>query len=155
MKNIFLIFLILISSLANAQSNRQRLDDIEDKLDSLLFQQQLNQIDKMTRENERLRRQNEEFQRKNNIYSSPQNSCINPDCYSYKRKYFNGVCKLYWKPGFGFIELSKPLDDRRVFELASNDNKVTLELFIDKPISIESGKTFIDQNWFEMYQMCK
>jgi len=155
MKIKFLIFFFCISSLADAQSNRQRLDDIEDKLDGLIFQQQLNEIDNMKIENERLRRQNEEFQRKNNIYSLPQNSCINSDCYSYKRKYFNGVCKLYWKPGSGFIELSKPLDDRRVFELASNDNKVRLELYIDKPISIENGKTFIDQNWFEMYQMCK
>jgi hypothetical protein len=88
MKIKFLIFFFCISSLADAQSNRQRLDDIEDKLDGLIFQQQLNEIDNMKIENERLRRQNEEFQRKNNIYSLPQNSCINSDCYSYKRKYF-------------------------------------------------------------------
>jgi len=149
------MLIMAISLNAYSQSKSQRLSDIEDKLDELIFQQQLNQIDRMARENEQLRRQNEESRRKNNISSLTSSSCINPDCYSYKRKYFNGVCKLYWKPGFGFIELSKPLDDRRVFELASNDNKVRLELFIDKPISIESGKIFIDQNWFEMYQMCK
>ena len=155
MKSFFLMLIMAISLNAYSQSKSQRLSDIEDKLDELIFQQQLNQIDRMARENEQLRRQNEESRRKNNISSLTSSSCINPDCYSYKRKYFNGVCKLYWKPGFGFIELSKPLDDRRVFELASNDNKVRLELFIDKPISIESGKIFIDQNWFEMYQMCK
>ena len=39
MKNILLIFLICISSLANAQSNRQRLEDLEDKLDMMRAEQ--------------------------------------------------------------------------------------------------------------------
>jgi len=57
MKSIFLIFLICISSFANAQSNRQRLDDIEDKLDGLILQQQLNEIERMRRQNEQLQKE--------------------------------------------------------------------------------------------------
>jgi len=39
MKIKFLIFLIFISSLANAQTSRQRLEDIEDKLDMMRAEQ--------------------------------------------------------------------------------------------------------------------
>jgi len=39
MKNIFLIVLICISSLANAQTSKQRLEDIEDKLDLMRAEQ--------------------------------------------------------------------------------------------------------------------
>jgi len=155
MKIFFLMLIMAISLNVYSQSKSQRLGDFEDKLDELIFQQQLNQIDRMARENEQLRRQNEESQRKNKISSLPSSSCINPDCYSYKRKYYNGSCKLYWKPGYGFIEISKPLDDRRIYELASNDNKVKLELYIDKSISSQGDKTFMDMHWHEMYQMCK
>jgi len=155
MKHILLILVIAISFNAYSQSNRQRLSDIEDKLDELIFQQQFNEIDRMARENEQLRRQNEEFRRKNNISSLPQNSCINPDCYSYKRKYFNGVCKLYWKPGYGFIEIAKPMENKAIWEIVSNDKKVKLELYIDKSISTGGSNTFIDMHWYEMYQMCK
>jgi len=58
MKNIFLISLICISSLANAQTNRQRLDDIEDKLDDLILQQEFNEIERRRRQNEQMRREN-------------------------------------------------------------------------------------------------
>ena len=139
---------------AYSQSNRQLLEDIDDKLEELIFQQHLNQIDRMARENEELRRRNEEFRRKNNISSSPP-TCINPDCYTYKRKYFNGVCKLYWKPGSGFIEISKPMENKAIWDIVSNDKKVKLELYIDKSVSSKGGNTFIEMHWYEMYQMCK
>lgn len=58
-KKILVIFLVIVSANVNAQSNRQRLDDIEDKLDNLILQQQLIEI-------ERLRRQNEQIQMENN-----------------------------------------------------------------------------------------
>ena len=54
----FIYLLICISSLANAQTNRQRLDDIEDKLDDLILQQQLNEIERLKRQNEQMRREN-------------------------------------------------------------------------------------------------
>jgi hypothetical protein len=38
LKNLFFILLICISSLANAQSSRQRLEDIEDKLDMMEYE---------------------------------------------------------------------------------------------------------------------
>ena len=154
MKNIVIFFILVISLSVNAQSSRQRLNDIEDKLDELIFQQQLNEVDRMARENDELRRRNEEFRRKNNISSLPP-TCINPDCFSYKRKYFKGVCKLYWKPGYGFIELSKPMENQAIWEIVSNDKKVKLELYIDKSISTKGSNTFIEMHWYEMYQMCK
>ena len=151
----FVILVVLFTSLiANAQSNRQLLEDIDDKLEELIFQQHLNQIDRMARENEELRRRNEEFRRKNNISSLPP-TCINPDCYTYKRKYFNGACKLYWKPGYGFIEISKPMKNMAIWDIESNDKKVKLELYIDKSISTKGDTTFIGMHWYEMYQMCK
>lgn len=59
MKYLLLIFLVCVSFVSTAQSSRQRLEDIEDKLDNLILQQQLIEI-------ERLRRQNEQIQMENN-----------------------------------------------------------------------------------------
>ena len=39
MKNLLLIVLIFVSSLANAQSSKQRLEDLEDKLDMMRAEQ--------------------------------------------------------------------------------------------------------------------
>jgi len=55
MKNLFTLLFLVLSINVNAQSNRQRLDDIEDKLDQLIFQQQLNEIDNLRRQNEERR----------------------------------------------------------------------------------------------------
>ncbi len=58
MKNLLLIFLVCISTASNAQSNRQRLEDIEDKLDNLILQQQLIEIERLRRQNEQMRMEN-------------------------------------------------------------------------------------------------
>ena len=55
MKNFLPLLFLILSINANAQSNRQRLDDIDDKLDQLIFQQQLNEIDNLRRQNEERR----------------------------------------------------------------------------------------------------
>ena len=46
---------MVISFNTHSQSNRQRLSDIEDKLDELMFQQQLNEIDKLRKQNDEIR----------------------------------------------------------------------------------------------------
>ena len=47
MKNLFLFICIFLSFNSNAQSYRERLDDIEDKLDSLMLQRQYDALDKL------------------------------------------------------------------------------------------------------------
>jgi hypothetical protein len=55
MKNLFLFICIFLSFNSNAQSYRERLDDIEDKLDSLMLQRQYDALDKLIEGNSRLR----------------------------------------------------------------------------------------------------
>ena len=146
MKYILLVVLICISSLANAQSNRQRLDDIEDKLDFLILQRQYDEIDKLVKENEKMRSE---------LNSSSQQLCINPNCYSYKRKYYNGSCKLIFIPNKGFVEVPNDIPNNKVLMIASNDNKVKIDLFVDKNWSNPGSELFVKFHSYEMYQMCK
>jgi len=77
MNKLFFIFFICISSLTIAQSNRQRLDDIEDKLDDLILQQQLNEIERLRRQNEQMRRENNRSSQREvyrNTYSMQENT---------------------------------------------------------------------------------
>jgi hypothetical protein len=50
MKSIFLAFLIFISFLANAQSSKQRLEDIEDKLDLIREEQEWREFDRIIKQ---------------------------------------------------------------------------------------------------------
>ena len=50
MKSIFLILLICISSLAYAQSSKQRLEDIEDKLDLIREEQEWREFDRIIKQ---------------------------------------------------------------------------------------------------------
>ena len=50
MKSFFLVFLICISSLAYAQSSKQRLEDIEDKLDLIREEQEWREFDRITKQ---------------------------------------------------------------------------------------------------------
>jgi hypothetical protein len=50
MKSIFLAFLICISSLANAQSSKQRLENIEDKLDLIREEQEWREFDRIIKQ---------------------------------------------------------------------------------------------------------
>ena len=56
-KLLFCICLFLSFS-AGAQSNRERMEDIEDKLDFLILQRQYDEIDSLRRQNDEMRRQN-------------------------------------------------------------------------------------------------
>ena len=58
MKNLLLIVLICISSLANAQTNRQRLDDIEFELQKLKIERDGREFDRQMNEQRRLLEKN-------------------------------------------------------------------------------------------------
>ena len=73
MKNLLLIVLIFVSSLANAQSSKQRLEDIEDKLDSIREEQEWrdfrNKVDRDGREFDRqIEKQRNELREKQNRF---------------------------------------------------------------------------------------
>jgi hypothetical protein len=75
MKTAFFIFFIFSSSVFS-QSNRERLEDIQDKLDELELQRQMDRsIDLLRRQSEETRRQTEELQRQRQ--NSQSSSCQN------------------------------------------------------------------------------
>jgi hypothetical protein len=83
-KNLLPIIFLLLSSIANSQSSKQRLEDIEDKLDNLILQQQLNQIEQLRRQNEQTIRDNNKSSQRNN-YRNIYPESVNKDF----AKYYN------------------------------------------------------------------
>ena len=100
MNRLFLILLICISSLANAQSSKQRIEDIESKLDSIREEQEWrdfrNKVDRDGREFDRQMNEQRRLREKNRdspFMVLPDGTVINVDEHIRNRK---NICYLTW-----------------------------------------------------------
>lgn len=75
---------------------------------------------------------------------------------TYKRKYFNGICRLQWVNGFGLIEIPGEIKGQAIYLLESEDvYKQQIELYIDKSSSKKSVEVLIRSNREQIRKMCK
>jgi len=100
MNRLFLILLICISSIANAQSSKQRLEDIESKIDSIREEQEWrdfrNKVDRDGREFDRQMNEQRRLREKNRdspFMVLPDGSVIDVDEHIRNRK---NICYLTW-----------------------------------------------------------
>jgi len=74
----------------------------------------------------------------------------------YKRKYFNGICRLQWVNGYGLVEIPGEIKGQAIYMLESRDAfKIPAELYIDKSTPRKSVEALIDTYQQQIYQMCK
>jgi hypothetical protein len=147
MKSIFLVFLICISSLANAQSSKQRLEDIEDKLDMMRAEQDYRDAQKL------IEQQYRDAQR----WIEQQNRDSQPFALSPipLQNYATKLCYLIWN-GEGFNKLNSK---QNLFYIEIvDDNKVPfIQVYLPK--SYENDKTkisrFVKNNIGKITNSCK
>jgi hypothetical protein len=131
MTRLFLILLIFISSLANAQSSKQRLEDIEDKLDSIREEQEWrdfrNKVDRDGREFDRqmneLRDKQKRFNQQNQIENTNNSKITKQEPYRNKMDHERRVERAsFWsltmseflrRDEIGHTECIKYYDDDR------------------------------------------
>jgi hypothetical protein len=141
MKNLFLIFLTLISTLASAQSNRQRLDDIEFELQKLKIERDGREFDRQMDELRRLREKN----RDSPYMVLSDGTVINVDEHIRNRK---NICYLTWT-GNQFI---KGLPSYKNY-IEIHFNTIPNIIFIPKSNEKEFAN-IIDKNKNVMEKIC-
>jgi len=140
----FLILLLLISSLANAQSNRQRLDDIEFELQKQKIERDNKEFDRQMNEQRRLREKN-----RDSPFIILDGEFIDVDKHLRNTLPRENICSLTWN-GKQFIKDSLVKDNLTEIHI---DGVPPLKLFFQNKRNNEIEK--ILQNTVNQRQMIK
>lgn len=136
MNRLFLILFICISSIANAQSSKQRLEDIEDRLDMMQAEQDYRDVQR------RIEQQNRDSQ----PLTLPQIP---------RQNYATKLCYLIWN-GEGFNKLNSKQNFFYI-EIVDDNKLPFIQVYLPK--SYENDKTkisrFVKNNIGKITNSCK
>lgn len=147
MKTIFLILLFTISSLANAQSIRERLDDIDFELEKLKMERSDREFNKLLEEIRRERDKNNDSQ----FITLNDGTVIDVDKHLRNTMPIENICALKWS-GNRFIKDSSIKDD---FVEVHIKGVPPLKLYFQNKSNVEIEKILqSNYNQKQMIKMC-
>lgn len=136
MNRLFLILFICISSIANAQSSKQRLEDIEDRLDMMQAEQDYRDVQR------RIEQQNRDSQ----PLTLPQIP---------RQNYVTKLCYLIWN-GEGFNKLNSK-QNLFYIEIVDDNKLPFIQVYLPKSYENDKTKTsrFVKNSIGKIINSCK
>lgn len=132
MNRILLILLICISTLADAQSVYQKLEDIEDKLEEMEFESDMRDIRRIQEQNRLIREQSlrDNYKPSNKSNPSKEKSVINSN---------NSICFVIWNSE-RFVRLNSRQPHLFKVHIVDDDDLPFIEVYLPKSFEKETKK---------------